>query len=82
MDPCLQYGFEDCGEIIMSMCIAVLYNQAKRQGQILATEEYVKEHKLAGLTLCTNKYAPAPDFYRKNGFWDNEIIMFMYKESR
>ena len=48
---------------------------------INAAEEYVKEHGLAGLTLCTNKYAPAPNFYRKNGFVDNEFIMFMYKES-
>lgn len=48
---------------------------------IKAAEEYVKEHKLAGLTLCTNKYAPAPNFYRKNGFADNEYIMFMYKEN-
>lgn len=47
---------------------------------INSAEEYVKEHGLAGLTLCTNKYAPAPNFYRKNGFEDNEIIMFMYKE--
>ncbi len=47
---------------------------------ISAAEEYVKEHGLAGLTLCTNKYAPAPCFYRKNGFCDNEYIMFMYKE--
>ena len=47
---------------------------------INAAEEYVNKHKLAGLTLCTNKYAPAPNFYRKNGFNDNEFIMFMYKE--
>ncbi len=47
---------------------------------INAAEEYVKEHSLAGITLCTNKYAPAPNFYRKNGFVDNEFIMFMYKE--
>ncbi len=47
---------------------------------INAAEEYVKEHNLAGLTLCTNRYAPAPNFYRKNGFTDNEVIMFMYKE--
>ena len=47
---------------------------------IKAAEDYVKEHKLAGLTLCTNKYAPAPDFYRKNGFNNNEFIIFMYKE--
>ena len=48
---------------------------------INAAEEYVKVHKLAGLTLCTNKYAPAPDFYRKNGFNDNEFIVFMYMEA-
>ena len=48
---------------------------------INAAEEYVSKHKLAGLTLCTNKYAPAPNFYRKNGFTDNEFIMFMYKEN-
>lgn len=48
---------------------------------INAAEEYVNEHSLAGLTLCTNKYAPAPNFYRKNGFVDNEFIMLMYKEN-
>ena len=47
---------------------------------IKSAENYVKEYNLAGLTLCTNKYAPAPNFYRKNGFEDNEYIMFMYKE--
>ena len=45
-----------------------------------AAEKYVQEHGLAGLTLCTNKYAPARDFYRKNGFTNNEFVMFMYKE--
>ncbi len=58
--------------------------EMQRQGfgsaLIKAAEEYVAEHKLAGLTLSTNKYAPAPNFYRKNGFQDNEYIMFMYKE--
>lgn len=47
---------------------------------IKTAEKYVKKYNLAGLTLCTNKYAPAPKFYRKNGFQDNEVIMFMYKE--
>jgi len=47
---------------------------------ITAAEEYVKAHSLAGLTLCTNKYAPAPNFYRRNGFSDNEAIILMYKE--
>lgn len=44
-------------------------------------ENYVKEKGLAGLTLETNKYAPAPGFYRKNGFQDNEYVIVMYKES-
>lgn len=47
---------------------------------IKTAEDYVKKHKLAGLTLCTNKYAPAPNFYRKNEFKGNKFIMFMYKE--
>lgn len=57
--------------------------QRKGYGSMLirAAEEYIREKKLAGLTLCTNRYAPAPNFYRKNGFNDNEAIVFMYKES-
>ena len=47
---------------------------------IKTAEKYVKKYNLAGLTLCTNKYAPAPKFYRKNGFENNEAISFMYKE--
>ena len=43
-------------------------------------EEYVKEKGLAGITLSTNKYAPAPYFYRKNGFVDCEHVLFMAKE--
>ncbi len=47
---------------------------------IKAAEEYAQQHSLAGLTLCTNKYAPAPKFYKKNGFSDNEAIVLMYKD--
>ena len=43
-------------------------------------EEYVKKHGLAGITLSTNKYAPAPKFYEKNGFVDCEHVIFMAKE--
>lgn len=43
-------------------------------------EEYVKEKGLAGITLSTNKYAPAPHFYRKNGFVDCGHVLFMAKE--
>lgn len=42
--------------------------------------EYVKERGLAGFTLSTNRYAPAPQFYKKNGFADCEHILFMGKE--
>lgn len=56
--------------------------QRKGYGSMLisAAEEYVSEKKLAGFTLSTNKYAPAPIFYRKNGFVDCEHILFMCKE--
>lgn len=43
-------------------------------------EEYVKKHNLAGITLSTNKYAPAPKFYEKNGFVPCEHVIFMAKE--
>ncbi|HSL85448.1 MAG TPA: GNAT family N-acetyltransferase [Bacteroidales bacterium] len=44
-----------------------------------AVENYIEEHKLAGFTLTTNRFTPAPDFYRKNGFTDAEHVLFMYK---
>ncbi len=43
-------------------------------------EEYVKNNKLAGITLSTNKYASAPKFYEKNGFTNCEHVIFMAKE--
>lgn len=56
--------------------------QRKGYGKMLikAAENYVSEHKLAGFTLSTNKYAPAPDFYKKKGFSVCEHILFMCKE--
>ena len=47
---------------------------------INVVEKYAKEHDLAGLTLSTNRFTPAPDFYRKNDFSDAEHVLFMYKE--
>ena len=35
--------------------------------------------KIGGITLSTNKYAPAPKFYEKNGFVNCEHVMFMAK---
>lgn len=46
---------------------------------LLEVEKYIKEKSLAGITLSTNKYAPAPKFYSKNGFENCEHVMFMAK---
>lgn len=56
--------------------------QHKGYGSLLlaAAWEYVKEHKLAGFTLSTNRYSPAPQFYKKNGFDSYEHVLFMGKE--
>ena len=56
--------------------------QRKGYGGLLLgkVEEYIREKGLAGITLSTNKYAPAPHFYRKNGFVDCEHVLFMAKE--
>lgn len=58
--------------------------ELQRQGYgaelLEAVEIYVKDHNLAGFTLATNRYTPAPNFYRKNGFSDAEHVLFMYKE--
>lgn len=43
-------------------------------------EQYIQCRHLAGITLSTNKYAPAPKFYKKNGFVSCEHVMFMAKE--
>lgn len=44
------------------------------------TMNYVKEKGLAGITLSTNRYAPAPKFYEKNGFFPCEHVLFMARE--
>ena len=56
--------------------------QRKGYGSLLLknVEEYIKEKGLAGITLSTNKYAPAPRFYKKNGFMDCEHVLYMCKE--
>jgi GNAT superfamily N-acetyltransferase len=59
----------------------------KKQGQGIGSRlmdalwQYVTEHRLAGLTLSTNRYAPAPAFYRKHGFADCGHVLFMAKET-
>ena len=56
--------------------------QRKGYGSLLLKkiEEYVRQKNLAGITLSTNKYAPAFKFYKKNAFIDCEHILFMCKE--
>jgi aminoglycoside 6'-N-acetyltransferase I len=57
--------------------------ELQRQGYgtslLNAVEFYIKEKGLAGFTLLTNRYTPAPNFYRKNGFSEGEHVLFMYK---
>lgn len=43
-------------------------------------EAYVREKGLAGITLATNRYAPAREFYKKLGFRECEHVLFMARE--
>lgn len=43
-------------------------------------EDDVRRHALGGVTLSTNRYAPAAQFYRKVGFADCGHVLFMAKE--
>ena len=67
--------------------IEEMFIQPERQRQGLgsallqAAEAYVRRKALAGITLSTNRYAPAPQFYRRNGFTDCGHVLFMAKES-
>lgn len=60
----------------------------ERQGQGIGSRlmdalwQYVTQHRLAGITLSTNRYAPAPAFYRKHGFTDCGHVLFMAKEAQ
>ena len=58
--------------------------ELQRQGYgrdlLNVVEDYIKEHNLVGFTLTTNRFTPAPKFYKKNGFLDAEHVLFMYKE--
>ena len=55
-------------------------NQGVGRLMMAALEEHVRIHHLAGITLTTNRYAPAPQFYRRLGFTDCEHVLFMAKE--
>ena len=66
--------------------IEEMFVTPERQGCGIGTallkevEKYIQEKQLAGITLSTNKYAPAPKFYEKNGFMCCEHVIFMAKE--
>lgn len=45
-----------------------------------AVETYAKDNNFAGITLSTNRFAPAPLFYQKNGYQNADHVLFMYKE--
>ncbi len=57
-------------------------HQRKGLGSLLMNEleKYVARKGLAGITLSTNRHAPAPVFYRRHGFTDCEHVLFMAKE--
>ena len=57
-------------------------HQGRHYGSMLMerVEQYVQENKLAGMTLSTNRYAPAAEFYRRKSFVDCEHVLFLCKE--
>lgn len=63
-----------------------MFVRPEQQGKGIGTallktlEGYVQERGLAGFTLTTNRYAPAPQFYKKNEFAECEPIIMMAKE--
>lgn len=63
-----------------------MFVQPACQGQGIGTQllaragEHVRERGLAGITLTTNRYAPAPKFYAANGFEACEHVLFMSRE--
>jgi len=69
-------------ELFIDEMFVVPENQRKGIGThlIKSAEQHVRAHNLAGFTLSTNRYAPAPEFYRKNGFTDCNHILFMCRE--
>lgn len=54
--------------------------QGVGRGLMAQLEAHADEHGLAGITLSTNRYAPAPEFYRHLGFTDCGHVLFMAKE--
>lgn len=69
-------------EVFIDEMFVLPEHQGKGVGTALlkTLEGYVLERGLAGFTLTTNRYAPAPQFYKKNGFVTCEPIIMMAKE--
>ena len=70
-------------EIFLDEMFVLPSCQGQGVGRLLiaALEEHVRIHHLAGVTLTTNRYTPAPQFYRHLGFIDCEHVLFMAKEA-
>ena len=66
--------------------IEEMFVRPDRQGQGVGSalmhtaEDYVRRHSLAGITLATNRFAPAAGFYRRHGFTDCGHVLFMARE--
>lgn len=45
-------------------------------------EQYVLENGLAGITLATNRNAPALQFYKKHGFSECAHVLFLCREMK
>ncbi len=66
--------------------IEEMFVAPEKQGKGIGTallrevEKHIEEKGLAGITLTTNRYVPAPKFYEKNGFSECGHVMFMAKE--
>lgn len=69
-------------EIFIDEMFVTPPQQGQGIGRLLMdkVEETVKERSLAGITLSTNRFAPAPRFYERLGFADCPHVQFMAKE--
>ena len=78
---CREKTWWNNNEIFVEELFVSPEHQGKGYGTALlnTVEGYIKKKGLAGFTLNTNRYTPAPIFYRKNGFCDGEHVLFMYK---
>lgn len=69
-----------CAQILCAVVLPACQGQGAGRTLMSRLEEYVARRGLAGLTLSTNRYAPAPEFYQHLGFSDCGHVLFMSKE--